>query len=267
MPYLTTEHTRFYYQKFGSGPPAIMLAGMSLDTHYWDKVVDRLQNEMLSIPMDLRGSGRSDAPRSTYSISQMADDVVNFIGEIRLEQPVLVGHSLGGFVALEVALKRPDLVKGLVLISTSAVGKGALLGTSSRAARLLSRTLGPLEKIARATADIGFGSEAKKHGSPITEEFVALRLARPPRGRGFVGQRAAAKEFDLRDKLSLIELQSAVLHGEEDEIINVKNGVFLASSLPRATFYRLHGVGHFPLLEVPDLVAQAIKNLGLTHQS
>lgn len=261
MPYLNCDNTQIYYRKNGAGPPVILVAGMSLDSNVWDHVIWELQTQMLAIAMDLRGSGQSDAPRGDYSIAQMANDVAGLIEHLSLNRPLLVGHSLGGFVVLQTALMRPELVGGLVLLSTSATGKEDLLGTTARGALALSNTVGPLEQIARITAEVGLGSKAKSESSDTVQKFVAMRLARPPRGRGFVGQQRAALKFDLRDKISEIALPTAILHGEEDEIISIKNSVFLASNLSQTVFLRLPRVGHFPQLEVPEIVAREVFKL------
>lgn len=261
MPYLRSEDTSIYYETAGEGVPTIMLSGMSLDADTWHPVIDRLKNEIRAVGMDLRGSGRSEAPRTHYSIPRMCKDVLHLTALLKLDKVLIVGHSLGGFIALQIARDRPNLVAGLVLASTSATGKTHLLGTTSRAQNALERTLGPFEEVVRNAAEVGFGSKAKTEGTQILEDFVAMRLARPPRGRGYVGQRKASLEFDIRRELHQITCPAIVLHGNEDEIISIANGKNLASGLPVASFRTLDGVGHFPQLEAPELVVEGILDL------
>jgi len=265
MPYLTSDETSIYYETSGEGVPTIMLSGMSLDADTWHPVIGRIKHEIQAVGMDVRGSGRSEAPRSPYSIPQMSKDVIHLTDLLKLDKVLIVGHSLGGFIALQTARDLPNLVAGLVLVSTSATGKAHLLGTSGRAQNALGRTLGPFEDIVKNAAEAGFGSKAKTRGTQILENFVEMRLARPPRGRGYMGQRKASLEFDIRSELHQITCPVIVLHGHEDEIISLANGKNLASSLPFASFRTLDGVGHFPQLEAPDLVAEEI--LGLKRRT
>lgn len=111
----------------GSGIPILFLHGTGCDTADWEKVTEQLPDEQYYIALDFRGHGQSSIPIEPFTIECLADDVLYLIYALKLQKVVLVGHSLGGMVAMETA-KREARVKGLVLLEG-----WTNLSTSSRA--------------------------------------------------------------------------------------------------------------------------------------
>lgn len=255
MRALTDDGVSIRYEVSGAGPPLLMIPGLGLDAGAFDALSERLGSKFSCIGIDPRGAGSSDAPRGPYTIARLAADAATVLADAGAPPAVVLGHSLGGFTAVELALRSPGAVRGLLLLSTAASGAPGLLGRSAGAAAALSRRDGAPEDIARGIIAACLTTEFLRDRPADFERFVAGRLARPARGRGLGGQRAAADAFDAGERLGGIRARTAVVHGDGDRVIGVECGRALAAAIPGAALHVLHGVGHLPFLEAPDELA------------
>jgi 3-oxoadipate enol-lactonase len=242
----------------GSGPPVVLVPGLSLDGRVWEPIAAALEDRFTCLMPDPRGSGRSDAPRGPYSVPQLAGDLFGLLMVLGVEEAAVVGHSLGGYQALQLALDSPELVRSLVLVSTAATGRRGLLGMSEEALRALTRIGGPAEEIVRDNVTAAVGRAFLERHPDAVERFVAARLEHPPRGRGVQAQRAAADDFDARSRLWEIRCPCTVIHGRDDRLIPVERGRELAEGIEGARLVELADVGHLPQLEAPAELAAAI---------
>ncbi|MFO8071729.1 MAG: alpha/beta hydrolase [Polyangia bacterium] len=247
----------------GRGPALVLVPGLGLDSRVFAPLVEILEDFRTCIAVDNRGAGLSDAPRGPYTIPQMARDLESLISSLQLERASVAGHSLGGHVALQLALQSPDTVAGLALLATSPSGDPRELGSTPEAAAALARTSGSHERIAASIARASFGRRFAAERPEDLERFVESRLERPPRGRGLTGQRAAARGFDARARLGELRCPTVVVHGTDDRVVSHARGVELARGIPTARLVSLAEVGHLPQLEDPQAVAEAILALGL----
>ncbi len=133
---------KFRYWDWGlgtnAGPPAVLLHGLASNGRFWDLVAPYLAEHVQLVALDARGHGFSAKPDEGYDFPTVAGDVAAFIGELGLVRPLLIGHSWGGNVALQVAADHPDLVSGLVCID------GGFIEPSAREGATLERTLAEL---------------------------------------------------------------------------------------------------------------------------
>jgi pimeloyl-ACP methyl ester carboxylesterase len=261
MPYVRTPHISLYYTSCGKGPPVVFLAGLSLDTGTWDELDGCLKDHCTLIKVDCRGSGNSDVPRGPYSIEDMAEDMRQFGIGTGIENAIVVGHSMGGFTALELARRKEKLVGGLVLVSTSPTGKPEALGMSPEVASAFNRKTGPLSEIVRENMEVGLGKRIWATNRQLVEREIEKRLERPPRGAGFMGQTEAANHFDVRGQLGDIAVPCCIVHGKEDNVAPVARAMELYRGIPNATIALLEDVGHFPQLEDPENLSLEIRRL------
>lgn len=264
MPTWSAGDVTLYYHRYGSGLPVVLLPGLSLDSDVYLPIVPDLGPGIEAVLVDNRGAGRSAAPRGAYSIEAMAGDLSSLMLGIGLEQAVIVGHSMGGFVALATALVSPELVCGLVLVGTAASGVPQLLGSSEEARAALGRRQGSLEEIVRANIEAGVAPGFLPLHQDSLARFVAGRVAIAPRGRGVEGQRRAAGTFDVRERLWEIACPTLVCHGDADAVVPVARGQELAQVIPGANLLLWPGVGHYPQLECPQALASAIRRFCLS---
>ena len=250
-----------YCREYGSrGLPIVCIPGMSLDGSIWEEVAEYLGRNHRVVAAELRGSGRSDVPPGPYSVPMLAGDYYGLLSDLGWERAVFVGHSMGGYVALQMALESPDLVAGIALVGSAAFGDLKRLGASERARVSQLRTRGKLEEIVHDNLTTNVGSRAWFERRDALAQFAAHRVAHPPRGRGVMAQRAAAEAFDVGDRLWELGCPTLVIHGSEDELIPPQRGRDLASSVEGARFELLDDVGHLPPLEVPERLGALLAN-------
>jgi pimeloyl-ACP methyl ester carboxylesterase len=232
-----------------------MIPGWSLDLHVFDDLVGRLERRFTCVGMECRGAGQSEAPRGPYEIAELARDAAAVIEAAGGGPAFVLGHSMGGFTAIELALLERAPVKGLLLVSTAAIGDRDRFGQAEEVAAAFDRRMGTPAEIARTNLAASLGAAFLEAHPAALERFVEGRLAHPPRGRGAAGQRAAAEAFDAASRLGRIRVPTAVVHGGADRVVAPSCGAALAAGIPGARFHLLPEVGHLPFWEAPDDLA------------
>ncbi len=117
MPYAGLDDLSLYYERAGSGEPELVFVhGWCCDRTAFQPQFDHFARTHAVTALDLRGCGRSDRPDDGYAISDFADDLARFFAEVKIEKPVVVGHSLGGMIAVELAARYPSVPRALVLV-------------------------------------------------------------------------------------------------------------------------------------------------------
>jgi pimeloyl-ACP methyl ester carboxylesterase len=191
----------------------------------WDGVAARLRAEGQDVTApDLRGFGSAPLGKRAPALSVLVDDMLAVLGE---QPAVVVGCSMGGYVALGIAARRPDLVSALGLVDTKA-------------------TADP-EPARRTRADVV--TTVEKALSDASPETVAW------------AQRAMSARSDTRDSLALLTAPIAVVMGEEDSMSPRDEQNLILEVVPHATWVPVSGAGHLSPLEAPDTVASALVNL------
>jgi pimeloyl-ACP methyl ester carboxylesterase len=194
--------------------------------------------------LDLPGHGRSEAP-GRDSIIAYGDWLVAFLDAIELEQAVLVGHSMGGGIALDVALRFPDRVAGLGLVAT-----GARLRV---APAILSSIREDKEQAVSLICRAAFGPEA-----PEEMERLGRRQMGATPAEVLHGDFAACDDFDVMDQLGRIEAPTLVLCGTQDRLTPPKYAVYLRDAIAGATLSLVEGAGHMVMIEQPAAVVWAL---------
>lgn len=201
--------------------------------------------------MDNRDAGENDPETDGYSIADMAGDVASFLDTLGVENAIVLGHSMGGFIALHLALDRPDLVDRLILVGTSPAA-GAALGHPLPMTAPEEWIADPVERT-MANAPQGYAP-----GFFDGKEDLLRQVAERVRGNritreGYNRQQAAISDtHDLRTRVSDIGVPTLVIHGDVDSLIPVRGGEVLQQLLPNARLVVYPGVGHYPHIENPE---------------
>jgi 3-oxoadipate enol-lactonase len=120
MPYVKVNDIQMYYEIHGDGEPLLLIVGLGTDISEWEGIIHWLAQTYKVLAFDNRGAGRTDKPDTPYSIEMMADDTAGLMQTLGNQQAHIFGISMGGRIALALALRYPTSVKKLVLVSTSA---------------------------------------------------------------------------------------------------------------------------------------------------
>lgn len=210
----------------------------------FDGVLEELAREHSPLALDLPGHGRSGGLDSLGSVERMAAFVAAFLARWQIARPVLLGHSLGGAVALRLALERPASVRALVLVASGARFRGAALPLIERVVAGKERR--PFFRDAYAPSA---SPELLRRG--FLEE-----LKTDP--RALAGDLAACRAFDAEAELERVALPTLVAIGEDEDPEQRARGELLAARIRGATLVRIAGAGHMVPLEQPGALAAAV---------
>ena len=235
------------WESQGSGAPVLLVQGLGYARWGWDPVVPRLAERFRVLTFDNRGIGESDKPAGPYTAREMAADAVQVLDEAGLERAHVVGSSLGGMIAQEVAAAAPQRIEKLVLCSTTAGGPDAV-PMPSVTVRLLGEaaTLAPEEALRRFVANALSSSASEA----LVDEIYARRLANPPDPAGWQAQAAAGTTFP--GIAGAITAPTLIVHGTDDNVVDCGNAQVLAARIPGARVELIPGGGHLFFWEQPD---------------
>ncbi len=246
------------------GRPAIALI-MGLGGHRGDwgePFLRALAAGLTVVAFDARGTGGSSKPRAPTSIAQMAADARAVIEHVGLGTTHVMGMSMGGAVAMQLALDAPRLVASLVLCSTSPGGPSAFAPTERAAAAMAPRKNVSPEVVVRdriaALMPPGF---AEAHPDVI-EHAMRASLAAPTPMYAWRAQLEAVLSMDLRAELHRLSMPVTVVHGEADPLVRFDQGRAIAAAIPQARTRWLPAGGHLLSLEQPaELAALVIEHV------
>lgn len=243
----------------GSGEPILLIPGLGYAAWSFTPQFGPLSSTARVLAMDNRGTGHSDKPAGPYSIAQMADDAFEVLKQSGALPARVVGTSMGGYIALTLALRHPDAVKSLVLVATTSGGRGSA-GVPNETLRIwgVASSLGP-EDYARATMPTSFARSWLDANPTEYEELLALRLSAPTPSDAWLAQFNACATF-LRSGLPAgpVARPVTIIHGTADRVVPYENVAHLARRLPHASVVSLKGAGHLCWIEQADVVNRII---------
>lgn len=231
----------------------LLLCGIGAKRQGWYKQLSVLGERFRTLALDYRDVGDSDPASEPYSIGELADDVFGLARELSIERASLIGISMGGFIALELALAHPEFVDRLILVVTSA-GGAAHVSTSAEVMRALMPRGEEVEsgegarRVCSLVAGLGF---AVRHPEAIAE-FVEIARHNPMRVEAYLRQLAACRAHDVVDRLGAIDAPTLVTHGDADPLVPIENGRYLAANVRGAKLVVYAGVGHIPEVECAE---------------
>lgn len=240
-----------YYLE-GEGEPLILIRGYANAASMWYTQVPQLSRFLKVITFDNRDTGNSDRVERSYTVMDMAGDVVSLVEHLSLGPVHLLGISMGGMIAQQVTLLRPDLVKSLILgCTTCHSGRGL---TSDPQVLELFTTLPELsdEANVRRSLPVFFSAETINQHPEIIEEFVRKSLAQRPPLETFARHSQAMRGFDVCGQLNRITCPTLILHGEGDRLLPVANGEELKEGISQAHLKKYPGLGHLFFMEEPE---------------
>ena len=246
---------RIRYLDLGAGTPVIFIHGLGASMYAWRKnLAPVMAAGYRVVALDLLGFGSSDKPARGYTNAAYAQLVVALMDSLHLPDAVLVGHSMGGEIAAEVAISFPTRVRGLVLIG--AAGLGTREPLLFRVARW--PVVGPLVLAFRGRGLVGrllrsTYADPRKVTEPDVDQYYAP-VAEAAYGRALRGVLHEFKFGGLEGRLDAIAAPTLVLWGEADRLIPIALGRALAAQLNRSAFLSVPRAGHSVQEEAPDEV-------------
>ena len=262
---------RVIYRIAGSGPPVVLIHGMLNSSSHWRSVALNLAGEHTVIAPDLIGHGDSAAPRGDYSLGAHAASIRDLLAAVGIGRATLVGHSLGGGVAMQFFYQFPQRVERLALVSSGGLGHdvspmlrtAALPGMSTLLSMTIhARLLGALQdtggRLRRRGYDWGVHLQATTRAlRPLQNAGAREAFLQTLRAVIDVhGQRVSAT-----DRLYLLEsIPTMIVWGERDHTIPVSHGRRAHAGIPGSRFRTLAKAAHFPHLDDPDGLSEVLRS-------
>jgi pimeloyl-ACP methyl ester carboxylesterase len=252
VPTIALEGAELWYELHGSGgDPLVLVHGYTGDVSDWHHQIREFGRTHRVLALDHRGHGHSHAPRdrASYTIERLAADVEAIAAEAGFERWHLVGHSMGGAVAQEIALRGPERLASLTLEDTSHAFD---FGGNEAVARIFESRL-------RLAEEKGMTAVAELPRPPLPPHMPAARAEEEKRRLarmsvdGFIGGWHALSTWaGTRERAAGIRVPTLVIHGELDAAL-LKGSRWLAETIPGAVLAEIPEAGHSPQYERPDL--------------
>ena len=248
MPFVKRPDARIWWDQSGTGDPILLIMGHAYGADMWHRTAPELAASYRVIRFDNRGVGRSSDPPGPYPVQLMAGDALAVLDAASAASAHVYGVSMGGAIALQLALDHPSRVRSLTLGCTAASAENA-----SRGARV--RSLVPAAALNRMAWKLLYAP-----GTPASRRAEDQQIVRRTRasGRGRRGQLIGAASFDATSRLAEIRIPTLVIHGALDRIVPAVNGRRLAGGVAGARLVVFPDAGHVYITDVPDAANQEV---------
>jgi pimeloyl-ACP methyl ester carboxylesterase len=257
MHQVEIQGLRIAYERAGDGPPVVLLHGYVGDAWgTWRRQIEDLSADFTVVAWDGPGSGRSSDPPESFRLADFADCLAEFVTDLGLVRPHVVGLSFGGGLALEFYRRHPALQASLVLAGAYAGWAGSLPPeiVEERLQQVLQLSDLPPDRFVQAVLPTMFSSSVSEQ---TIRDFSANVSDFHP-----AGLRVMARSFaqaDIRDVLPRIEVPTLLLQGDQDVRAPVQVAEELHASIPSSKLVILPGVGHVSSVEAPELFTAEVR--------
>ena len=249
MPYASNLGTKLFWTEQGSGDPILLIMGLSFTHEMWFRVLPALAARHRVILFDNRGMGRSDVPRGPYLMRHMAQDAAAVLEAAGLQSAQVIGASMGGMIAQELALRYPDRVRSLLLGCTS---HGGLL---ARWPDIVVPKGVKWKESRRHERELAIAPLLYSRSTPLERirEDVDLRCQCSWTYRGFFNQFAGILMWSSYLRLPRLRVPTLVVHGDSDRLVPPSNGKIVAARIPGARFCLVPDAGHILTTDQPEI--------------
>jgi 3-oxoadipate enol-lactonase len=249
MPYVENEGARLYWEQRGNGPPLLLIMGLSFTHEMWFRVLPWVERDFHVLVFDNRGMGRSSVPRGPYSMRQMARDAVAVLDAAHVPAAHVIGASMGGMIAQEMAYRYPQRALSLILACSSYSGLFARWPDL----RCVPFQL-PWMRLSRYERERSLRRLLYSSTTPLEriEEDLAVRSRCSWSKQGFWNQFAAILMWNSYRWLPRLRVPTLVVHGEQDRLIPPANARKLARRIPGARYCSIPNAGHILMTDQPE---------------
>jgi pimeloyl-ACP methyl ester carboxylesterase len=264
MPKIHSNGINIYHEVHGAGDPLVLIGGLGYDIWQWHKMVPGLAANNQVVIFDNRGAGQTDAPKGPYTDVMLADDTVGLIQALGLDTISLLGFSMGGIIAQNIAFTRPEVVNKLILAATAFGGPNEVPMPAETVAILGDFSMDPLER-ARWGIDVSTAPGFREANPEFSKEWVKYMMQRPISLEAYNAQmaigltlRGASVEDSYQPKLGKITAPTLIMFGEADRVMPPENAELLAKEIRNSQVEILPNAGHFFAFDNPDLAVSVI---------
>lgn len=248
------------YDRGGSGPPLLLIMGMSGTMFHWgEPLLRELRRDFDTIVYDHRGIGESSRTGEPFTIAELAGDAAGLLQALEIDSAHVMGISMGGMIAQELALAHPERVRALLLGCTYCGGEGSLLSSEDVLRRLAeAMASGDRERAIRTAWEVNvsprFAEDADAYAA-----FLQISLSHAVAVPVIMEQMRAIAGHDTSERLAETRAPTLVVHGTVDQMLPVDNGRVIAERIPGARLEIIEDVGHLFFWEEPERAAELVR--------
>ena len=262
MPKTKVNDIELYYEVHGEGTPLALISGLGYPLWQWHLMVPYLEKHFQVIALDNRGVGQTDKPAGPYTASMLAKDTVGLLDTLGVGKAVVMGHSMGGFIAQAMALEYPERVSKLILASTNFGGPRHVPVTAEAMAVLSDVTSDPMTRLRNGIV-VSTAPGFAERQPELIQAWLDWRVANPLDMAGYQSQMAIGlglmtEDAAFESKLPNVTASTLILFGEHDKVVPPANANLLAKQLTGSQTRILPDAGHFFPLEVPEEASQVV---------
>jgi len=262
LPKTKANGIELYYEIHGVGAPLVLISGLGYSLWQWHKMVPFLAEHFQIITFDNRGVGHSDKPIGPYTAQMLAADTIGLLDELGIEQAIIVGHSMGGFIAQAMALDFPQRVSKLILCSTNFGGPRHVPVTPEAMKVLSDVTTDALTRFKNGLSVSTAPGWVEKNPQSI-EEWIQWRAVNPIEPVHYQSQLAIGlalmpEAAAFEHKLPRLSLPTLILFGEHDKVVPPANASLLSKQIANSKVIIFPDAGHFFPVEIPEAAARVI---------
>jgi 3-oxoadipate enol-lactonase len=246
---------RIAYERRGTlrsrRPWLVLIQGLGFDRSGWAPVTRRLQRRFRLLLVDNRGSGRSDVTANSVTVGDLSNDVVRVLDAAGVRRAHVLGTSLGGMVAQELAIEYPERVNRLVLACTTP-GWPYAFAMPASSAQLMAATGQLRREVAlRRHVENALSAHTVKTRPELVERLIAHQRRRPNDPKSWAAMAAAGARYSGGMRQTRIQAPTLVLHGADDNVVDTRNSELLAERIPNAQLMIFPNLGHMFFWEDP----------------
>ncbi|OGT51136.1 MAG: hypothetical protein A3E84_04825 [Gammaproteobacteria bacterium RIFCSPHIGHO2_12_FULL_42_13] len=258
MPIQTLNNIHLYYEQHGKGPDLVLIGGLSSDHQVWRSPLRIFSQHFRVLIFDNRGAGRSSTPDYPYTIEMMANDTIELMDALHIEKAHILGHSMGGGIAMQMALLAPKKINKLIVVSSRpCIGEPARMYFAMRE-KLKKQNISE-GLLAEYMMPILFGEKFLSNQANV--KGFAQWTVRNPNPQSMIGyhhQLHASSTRDISGELHNISAETLLVNGTEDALVPYLYAQNLAKKFQRGKLVTLPECGHMPHVEYPEKLAEVV---------
>jgi len=257
MPMIKANNANFYYELHGTGKPVILIAGYTCDYSTWQLILEDISKNFQVLVFDNRGIGRTTDTNEPLSAELMAKDVIALSKELHLENPHIVGQSMGGTIAQAIAINFPDKIDRLCLLNTSAKWRHAML-FGLKSLLMMRQNNIDFNLIFECTLPWLFGENFLKNSQMVAEfKKIIQKNPYPQSLNDQIRQFHVLENFDVSTKLQNIKSKTLIINGVQDLISLPEESHYIANQISDSELVEFN-CAHGITLEQPRELAETL---------
>ncbi|HTE25737.1 alpha/beta fold hydrolase [Flavitalea sp.] len=252
MAFAKCNGINIYYEVSGEGPPLILISGLGGDHFFWDSSLKILSKHFQVITYDTRGIGKTDAPKTSYSLDIFTDDLIALMDELKIEKAHILGFSMGGNIALTLALKSPGRISKLIIAASHAVINHQIRLFVDAVLNVYESGISTKQMFDLICPWLFSNSFLS---NPKNEIYLKYDENEPDQQPLYAwkNQYLAQRNYNVVDSIDKIKLPTLIINGEFDLFATLEDAKLLRDKIEHSVLNVIPQSGHLINYENPEL--------------